>query len=442
MQKKLSNQPVKKRKIAKYSKDYKIYVIIYMKEHHLSNKAAKRMFLPNQKSDSAKTIREWLKIYNTYGPDGFSIMKNNNISIKKPTVSIDTKGKTNEELIKIINDLNLQNNAYYEYLQLLKKKNAETLKTKDKCELIRNLSNNFQVSKLIKFYGISTKTYYSFLNNPETEKEDKWAFLKEQLQNLRKQFPDFGPHKMYDRLYEASLTKNYKKVLELYQELELWILSEKTRKKANNKRKQKGDKIKPFENLLKNKQITIPFSCLATDGVQIKSKSSVLHYAFVIDLHSRCILSYKYSFNENSNLYNELLNDLSNFLPDKYEERIFHTDQGSIFLSKSFNSHISSMNFQQSTSAKGTPTDNSLIENFHGILKRFIYKDKKDLTIKELIELVAWFVNYYNYTRTSAKEGITPFQRLKNFYKEKFINLNIENAKNIKELINIINCYA
>lgn len=132
MQKQLSNQPLKKRKNAKYSKEYKIYVIMYMKEHHLSNKAAKRMFLPNQKSNSAVTIREWLKIYNTYGPDGFSTMKNNNnyISVKKPAVNIDTKGKTNEELIKIINDLNLQNNAYYEYLQLLKKKNLKTSKQK------------------------------------------------------------------------------------------------------------------------------------------------------------------------------------------------------------------------------------------------------------------------------------------------------------------------
>lgn len=131
MQKKLSNQPLNKRKNAKYSKEYKIYVIMYMKEHHLSNKEAKRKFLPNQKSKSAKTIREWLKIYNTFGPDGFSIMKNNNnLSIKKPVLKIDTEGKSKEELIKIINDLNLQNNAYYELIELIKKKNLKTSKHK------------------------------------------------------------------------------------------------------------------------------------------------------------------------------------------------------------------------------------------------------------------------------------------------------------------------
>lgn len=247
---------------------------------------------------------------------------------------------------------------------------------------------------------------------------------------------------MFNKLKKSGITKNYKKVFELYQELNLWILPEKTRKKANDKRKQKGDKLNPFENQIKNKEITTPFTCLATDGVQMKYRSAVLHYAFVIDLQSKCILSYKYSFSENSSLYNELINDLKNVLPNKYEERIFHTDQGSIFLSKAFNSHITSLGFQQSTSAKATPTDNSLIENFHGILKRYIYKDTKNLTREELIDNVSWFVNYYNYIRTSEKEGITPFDRLKNFYKKTLNNLNIEKVKNIKELINIINCNA
>lgn len=304
------------------------------------------------------------------------------------------------------------------------------------------LSPNFHVSKLISFYGISSKSYYNFLDEDFIEKEDKWSYLKEEMIKVRKQFPDFGPHKMFNILKKLGITKNYKKVFELYQKLNLWILSEKTRKKANNKRKQKGDKLKPFENQIKDKKITTPFSCLATDGVQMEYKSSVLHYAFVIDLQSKCILSYKYSYSENSSLYNELLNDLEKVLPNRYEERIFHTDQGSIFLSKSFNSHITSLGFQQSTSAKATPTDNSLIENFHGILKRYVYKDNKNLAREELISKVSWFVNYYNYTRTSEKEGITPFDRLKNFYKENLKNLNIEKVINIKELIKIINCYA
>ena len=123
MQKSNKKPPLKPNNIPKYSNEYKLYVIMYMMEHNLSNKETKRMFLPNQKTDSAKTINEWKKIYNEQGPAGFFKMNNSNtFNIKKPIRTIDTKNKTTEELNQIINDLNLQNNAYYEYIQLLKKK--------------------------------------------------------------------------------------------------------------------------------------------------------------------------------------------------------------------------------------------------------------------------------------------------------------------------------
>lgn len=125
-------------KRVKYSGEFKLYVIIYMKEHHLSNREAMRRFLPNQKGSSAKTIREWLYVYNTKGPNGFFTMKNNtnttnkiNTEINKeddfkPTVIIPEKisleGKSEKELIAIIKDLQMRLDVYAEVEKIYKKK--------------------------------------------------------------------------------------------------------------------------------------------------------------------------------------------------------------------------------------------------------------------------------------------------------------------------------
>lgn len=117
-------------KRVKYSGEFKLYVIIYMKEHHLTNKAAKRLFLPNQKGKSAKTIREWLHVYNTKGPGGFFPMNKDkqNINYDKTLLQC----KSNEELIEIINNLQMKVDVYSEIEKLLKKKNHTAFQIKKK----------------------------------------------------------------------------------------------------------------------------------------------------------------------------------------------------------------------------------------------------------------------------------------------------------------------
>ena len=109
----------------KYSAEFKIYVIIYMKLHNLSNHAAARLFLPHQKSDDTKTIRSWKQIYYEKGPEGFLKKNKSDINIKKPEIKVSVEGKSPKELQKIIDDMSLQLNAYYELTELLKKKSVK-----------------------------------------------------------------------------------------------------------------------------------------------------------------------------------------------------------------------------------------------------------------------------------------------------------------------------
>ena len=56
-------------------------------------------------------------------------------------------------------------------------------------------------------------------------------------------------------------------------------------------------------------------------------------------------------------------------------ETIFHTDQGSVYSSASFNNILKNFSIIRSMSRIGTPTDNPIIESKNGWLKKEKYID-------------------------------------------------------------------
>ena len=125
-------------KRVKYSNEFKLYVIIYMREHFLSNKETARKFLSNQKGTSAKTIREWLSVYNQYGPLGFFKMDIEKIKkelaeyMPEPIDMASLKDKSNKELLDIIYRLDLSRCVHHAMYDELKKKVNKTSRTKPK----------------------------------------------------------------------------------------------------------------------------------------------------------------------------------------------------------------------------------------------------------------------------------------------------------------------
>jgi len=99
-----------------FSKDYKIYAIIYMLVKHLSYKEATKIFLPHQKSEDTKTIRSWKKIYQEKGVSGFFAMNKNNSVHKNKSNNISKTrydkdallSLSKDELWNYINHLHLQ----------------------------------------------------------------------------------------------------------------------------------------------------------------------------------------------------------------------------------------------------------------------------------------------------------------------------------------------
>ncbi|MBQ9155084.1 MAG: IS3 family transposase [Solobacterium sp.] len=93
-----------------------------------------------------------------------------------------------------------------------------------------------------------------------------------------------------------------------------------------------------------------------------------------------------------------------------HENPMFHTDQGSLYLSGAFQRRLKDMGFRQSMSKRGNCWDNAPQESFFGH-----FKDEVDYSscrsIEELDELVYEYMQYYNKERCQwTRNRMTPVE--------------------------------
>ncbi len=90
---------------------------------------------------------------------------------------------------------------------------------------------------------------------------------------------------------------------------------------------------------------------------------------------------------------------------------IFHSDQGWQYQHKTYQKRLKDKRIRQSMSRKGNCLDNSIMENFFGLLKsELLYLREFDSMEEFRIELER-YIDYYNNKRIKAKlKGLSPVQ--------------------------------
>lgn len=98
---------------------------------------------------------------------------------------------------------------------------------------------------------------------------------------------------------------------------------------------------------------------------------------------------------------------------DNLEGLIFHSDQGWQYQMKQYSSLLKSKGIKQSFSRKGNCMDNSLMENFFGILKNeMFYGHENDFkTLSDLKKSIEEYIKWYNEERINVKrKGLSPLE--------------------------------
>lgn len=203
---------------------------------------------------------------------------------------------------------------------------------------------------------------------------------------------------------------------------------------VNNKEKSNidffNDEVGPRKNHLKNRfHPKKPYLKYALDMSEFKIQNTVIYLEVVIELYSHSIVAYNYSQKKDLSFSIETINKLCKNLKNNFSENmLLHTDQGSNYTSQAYNRMLSNLKIKHSYSKKGTPTQNSIVENFFGIFERERYNIYNYRSVHQFENAIDEYIILYNSERRGIKDNLTPLERLK-LYENKLTNNKVENIR-------------
>jgi len=241
-------------------------------------------------------------------------------------------------------------------------------------------------------------------------KEDKDINLKNKIKEI---FNDNHSRYGYRRItleLNKEMTINHKKVKRIMKELGLFGSQPRAKYKSY-----KGEISKACDNYLldgktRNFNTTTFNEKWTTDVSEFHIASGKLYLSPILDMHNREIISYSISRNPS---FNQTL-DMLNKAFDKHKDLnglIFHSDQGWQYQMYHYKTILKDKGIIQSMSRKGNCLDNSLMENFFGIMKNemFYGHEYEFKSLDDLEQEMIKYIDYYNNNRITVKlKGLSP----------------------------------
>ena len=227
--------------------------------------------------------------------------------------------------------------------------------------------------------NISRSGYYKWLKNKDklNRYEINRLEIEKLVRDIHKKKPSYG----------------YRRINRIILRTTGWIISDnlvhkvckclKIKSQAKHyKYKKSGEESIKYENLVKGDwNATRPFEKIVSDTTAIGFKKKIYDWTYYLDVFNNEIVGSDVRESKHgANVLNhrEALKDMLNTkIKRGYKdlETILHTDQGTVFASRSFNNIHNDFLITRSMSRAGTPTDNPVIESKNGWLKKEMYID-------------------------------------------------------------------
>jgi transposase InsO family protein len=147
-----------------------------------------------------------------------------------------------------------------------------------------------------------------------------------------------------------------------------------------------------------------------TDITEFKLLGQKLYLSPIMDLFNSEIVSFSLSSNPSFHPVTEMLKVAFQKIPDN-TRLILHSDQGWQYQMRSYQKMLKDKGIRQSMSRKGNCYDNSVMENFFGILKSEFYHNKRFISVEQFSMELSEYIDYYNNRRIKVKlKGLSPVQ--------------------------------
>ena len=245
--------------------------------------------------------------------------------------------------------------------------------------------------------SVSRSSYYSWLHNPETNRQKQ----NEELIKMIKQIfgegrGNYGARRISERLSHDGVIASRRRVRNLMESAGL-ICKTKRKFKATTDSKH-GQHISP--NLLARKfNVMKANRYWVGDITYIPTDEGWLYLAVVIDLYSRQVVGWSMGNRMQAKLVNDaMLMAIWKRKPAK--GLIWHTDRGSQYASDSHRKVLAEHKIIQSMSRKGDCWDNAVSESFFHTLKTELTHHHKFKTREEAKHVIFEYIEvFYNRVR-------------------------------------------
>lgn len=188
-------------------------------------------------------------------------------------------------------------------------------------------------------------------------------------------------------------------------------LSLKCQVRIKKYRSYRGEIGKVAPNLInRDFHATAPNQKWTTDITEFSLFGTKLYLSPILDMYNSEIISYDISERPMLNQVMRMLDDAFEKIPDG-TNLIFHSDQGWQYQHKMYQTRLKEKGIRQSMSRKGNCLDNSIMENFFGLLKSELLYLREFKDINEFKNELEKYIFYYNNYRIKGKlKGLSPVQ--------------------------------
>lgn len=245
------------------------------------------------------------------------------------------------------------------------------------------------------------------------DREDPDKELEEKILEIHASHKDFGYRRMHGELRKQGCIINKKCVQRIMQKLSLQVASFTRKSRRYSSYKGKVGKVAP-NRIHRRFDTKIPHQKITTDTTEFKYYEAdekgrmiikKLYLDPFMDMFNREIISYGISPNPSAVNIMDALNKTIEITSDCPYRRTFHSDQGWAYQMKSYVYTLKKNRIFQSMSRKGNCHDNSVMENFFGIMKQEMYYGVVYYSYDELKEAIERYIKYYNERRIKEKLG-------------------------------------
>lgn len=243
------------------------------------------------------------------------------------------------------------------------------------------------------------------------DRENPNKELEQRILQIRRENKDFGYRRIYGVLRKQGLVVNKKRVQRIVQKLGLQVASFTRKSRKYRSYRGKVGKVAP-NRIHRRFNTNVPHQKITTDTTEFKyykvdEKGRMvikkLYLDPFMDMFNGEILSYGISQRPSAQSIMSALNQAIEITSDCKYRRTFHSDQGWAYQMKVYTYALNKKKIFQSMSRKGNCYDNSVMENFFGIMKQEMYYGTVYYSYGELKDVIEKYIKYYNERRIKEK---------------------------------------